>query len=230
MNCLTGQRQRELKTNKWEWRIKGHKERDWDNETPAVNDDSRANCEQKQTDRRSKSHNMNRSSLKWAFVAASPKPTLTAFLSHLTLTPAAASPTWKLTKPVRRDFQLIKIYSPFLSNKNLLFFPLVFNKARLHFPLILHQAGFSLLNSRPRLSYELRLCITCTVWRTLCRPPRRAVPLTVVCVEDLSHQQQEPLLGQAAHVQPGLPDKRHPQLLLQVATFPRQLQVEWMNM
>lgn len=50
--------------------------------------------------------------------------------------------------------------------------------------------------------------------------------LTVVRVEDLPHQQQEPLLRQAAHVQSRLPDKRHPQLLLQVTPLPCQLQEE----
>jgi len=53
---------------------------------------------------------------------------------------------------------------------------------------------------------------------------RTEARLTVVRVEDLSDQQQEPLLRQAAHVQPRLPDKRHPQLLLQVTPLPRQLE------
>lgn len=47
--------------------------------------------------------------------------------------------------------------------------------------------------------------------------------LTVVCVEDLSHQQQEPFLCQASQIKPRLPNKRYPQLLFQVALLPAQL-------
>ena len=45
---------------------------------------------------------------------------------------------------VHWDRHLIKIYFPFLSNKNLFFSLLVFNKTRLHFPFTLHQTGSAL--------------------------------------------------------------------------------------
>ena len=42
-------------------------------------------------------------------------------------------------------------------------------------------------------------------------------------VEDFPDEELEPLLGEPAHVQPGLADERHLQLLLQVSLLLRDL-------
>jgi len=138
------------------------------------------------------------------------------------------------------------MYFPFLSNKNTTFFSLVFNKEWLHFPLTLHQAGFTIqtLNtvffSEDQLKEQLfhgksssvitikSISAKCLLRSTADmlmahRDARGSQSLTVVRVEDLSDQQQEPLLRQTTHVKTRLPDKSHPQLLLQVTPLPRQL-------
>ena len=72
------------------------------------------------------------------------------------------------------------------------------------------------------LCMSVYLCLSVSVCLPVCLCT--SLSLTVVLLEDLSDQQQEPLLGESAHVQPRLPRKRHLQLLLQVVLFTCDLQ------